>query len=487
MTPAYSFFGREQEWQQLLDFVEQPKAALTFVRGRRRVGKSSLLLKLKQESQDCFYFMGREDASDLETRRDFAELWTGFAEDGLLREISDSRLSWRRIFQEISALLRKRQKTIIVIDEIQWLSSNGSGFISLIKEFWLEWKTISQVKIIICGSSNKFFTQYVEGSEKVLRGLKTNASIWVPEFTLSEVRRYYLKTWHIQEVCLAYMMLGGVPYYLETLDPELGFVHAVNNALFTRDSIFLEEIDEVLNLEFNRQGVRTARLIMQAVGMTGSTASSIVAKTKLPEGTVYEALEKLITYGLLVIKNNKARQAQGNQRGAVYVIKDFYLNTYFSLIDPIKELIKSNKDQLLLSTKILQSKSGYYIPNFSGRAFELLVERLLEFRNPLGNLHKLLLLKSPQYEISSYSASEQQIDLIVEAPEDRLARIIECKWSADGQAVGELIKQAQKKSYPSPERYKIKHFLLAGWDVTPKQKEKAKEARVKLVGIGELL
>ena len=59
------FFGREHELLELREFLDQPRSGLTFVRGRRRVGKTWLLknfIRKLARHQDVFpfYYMGSQ-------------------------------------------------------------------------------------------------------------------------------------------------------------------------------------------------------------------------------------------------------------------------------------------------------------------------------------------------------------------------------------------------------------------------------------------
>lgn len=60
-TRTLVFHGRTCELERLSGFLRAPGSGFTFLRGRRRIGKSELLKKVRQGEARTFYFMGRDD------------------------------------------------------------------------------------------------------------------------------------------------------------------------------------------------------------------------------------------------------------------------------------------------------------------------------------------------------------------------------------------------------------------------------------------
>lgn len=484
-----AFWGRREQLQEIQHFVDKPGAGFTFLRGRRRVGKSSVLQKVKREKKNCFYFMGAEDANDLNTRKNFADEWAKFSGENTLRELATPFLTWQRIFSAVTEYARRQpRKLILLIDEIQWLVKKGSGFIGKLKEAWLDWEQTDRVKILVCGSSNRFFLQSTQRGEQILRGIKTQASIWVPPFSLREVRKYFFPKWTLEEVCLASMMLGGIPYYLDALDKNKGFVSAMNDALFTRDTFFLEEIDEILGLEFNKRGMTSVKKILAVLGPHGATQTKVCKATGLSESAVSMIVEKLVDYGLLVEKNPFRATTKQNRAGSLYQMTDFFLNSYFQLLLPREKQIRTNARDLLFPKECLYSNAGFYIPNFTGKAFEALVQNILEnYQDRSAPLFRILDLRDANYEVGSYWDQATQVDIIVEHKKDRISRVIECKWLSQAPTdLNAFIEEVLRKQYQPPKGYRKKHFLVLSQDVTKRAQKKAEEKGVTLVGLKAL-
>lgn len=483
------FYGRHDELQYLKDCVSTHKSELMYVRGRRRVGKSSLLQYFEKRAKNCFYFSGTIDSSDEKLRQDFAQSWDQFTQEFSLSELKKSVLTWGRIFKEITKRASSGNDPIILIfDEIQWIAKAGSGFIGKIKETWLQWEQTGNIKVILCGSSSKFFDTYVGGAEKALRGLSTYATLWVKPFSLSEVQKYYLKDWSMEEICLTYMMLGGIPYYLERLDPDLGFIHAVNEAVFTSKGIFLEEMDEILKLEFNVGGKKNVHKVLGSLGQEGKAQKLIVEQTGLSQSTVSGILEKLVDYQIIFEKYPVNTPPQKHQAGIRYYMEDFFMNFYFQVLNPLRNKIQKNTSALLFPCEALRSKKSFYIETFSGRAFELLVRTILENRSLKENIFKKLLLKDPDYSVATYWDENTQIDLVVEHEQDRVTRVIECKWT--GQSAGrnhkKWVTQVKAKKYPLKEKRTRRNYLVISEKPSASFKTWAKKNRVGIIQLEDL-
>jgi uncharacterized protein len=478
-------FKRKRELKYLHGFVSEKKSGLMYVRGRRRIGKSWLLTTFQKEIGHCFLFSGSGDSDTKSTIHHFAAEWHRFSNSEDLTRLRSPFLNWKVIFDDISRHIQTTNEMLtLIFDEVQWIAKEKSGFCGKLKEAWVTWQKSGKVKVIICGSSNRFFSRKTGGQEKILRGLQTTASLSVEPLSLREIRTLCCVGWKPTEVCLLYMMIGGIPYYLEQIDSSKGFIHAINDAIFINRSIFIEEIDELLNLDFNQSGKKTVKKVLSCLGQDGATQEKIIRATGLPSSTVSDILEKLKEYNILFEKFPAHTNPQRNGAGIRYHTKDFFLNFYFQVIHKMKTKIKRNEKGLLFPYEVLQSQTKFYIPNFSGKAFELLVRHVLETSKDFSEtIFAKLLLRNSDYEILCYWNKQTEIDLIVEHRKDRLSRIIECKWgSPDTSWINELL----GKIYNPPEHYHKKYVLISSETLTKPFMVKAKALDITLVSIEDL-
>ena len=101
-----------------------------------------------------------------------AGLWDEYAGRKNLSLVRQRDLNWEILFENITDYARQRRDRLVllVFDEIHWIAKRNSGFVSKIKKAWLFWEKVGNIKLIICGSSSRFFDDKVSRASSVLRG-----------------------------------------------------------------------------------------------------------------------------------------------------------------------------------------------------------------------------------------------------------------------------------------------------------------------------
>ena len=464
-----NFIGRRVELEHLRNICREPVSHLLHLRGRRRIGKTVLLLKIAELEQG-FYFSGIDDESNASCRLRFAKEWDRYAGVTSLGQLREGFLSWESIFQQVGfyAEAHSDRPFVLIFDEIQWLAKKGAGILGQIKRAWeSEWSSLNNFKLIIAGSSSKFFLSHVDNTKGVLFGQRTVADMHLGGFSLTELRDSFFSDYSFtcEQICLIKMMTGGVPYYLNQILRSLvvekgNFFRALNKTFFCSTSIFLDEIDNLFSLEF-KAGVAISNVIsiVRATGQDGATKANIVKKTGLPDSTVNGLVAKLVDYKIL--NETYSFRAKSNSR---YRRFDPFIDFYFQLLEPMREQIMDNsRDGMLFNGDVVATNKGFYIPNFSGKAFELLLFNFFKNKEQVNApIYDSLSLREKRYEVGAYWVDKvTQIDLIVESSEDRESRIIEAKWLNQRVDIStSYVDQLKNKKYCSPDGYKQSRFLL---------------------------
>lgn len=485
------FFGRDAELAQLHEYVNSPHSEFVVVRGRRRIGKSWLLAQFAEEV-NAISFQGDDDSSSSKLLKKFAAEWQRASGDDSLSIIRVTELSWIRAFRAMTNWFRSHPDTkhVIIFDEIQWIAKRKSGFLGQLKEAWVDWEQLGNVKIIICGSSQRFFTSKTASETSVLHRMRTVSDLRVLPFSLAEIRRHYFPDWTEEQICLVFMMTGGVPYYLARIPREANFIRAINKTFFTRKTIFLDEFREVINLEFTRESARTAEKILAALGQDGSTVANIRKKASIAnESTVRTMIDQLLEYEI-VAQKSQAGKRKGNRRGHKYYIRDPFLNFYFQILRKRAARIRKNI-RTNLFRECIGSKTGFYIENFTGKAFELMTEWVLARRmSPAGRepILKKLSLQDDDFEVRHHWVEgETQVDVIIENEADRESRLLELKWVSSKADVGSgYIEQVREKEYSPPKGWTISYHLLMSSSVSAPMRKKARSQKVQVLGLSDL-
>lgn len=483
-----SFIGRKKELILLKETFDSPRSEFRIIRGRRRVGKTSLLLKAAKKRNDVIFLTGLEDIkTDRKNRDRFTVKLAKFSKDNIL--LSSHGLDWPALFEAVAKIAAMQSNLILIFDEIQWLARHGSGFLSDLKEAWTtKFQPSNKIKIIICGSSNKFFAHKTAGAESVLHRLRTMSDLWVTPMTLDETA-LFCDGWNKKEILLTQMMLGGVPYYLDLIhEPERGFIQCINEIAFTSNTIFFNEIEETLKLDIS--STKRAWQVLAAIGQEGKTMKRIAEESLVPTSTVDELLEKLTSYQIIYKHHPLGEPLKGKDFGVKYSIRDEFVHFFFSVLDKEKRRIENNIKGKMLFSNIL--REGYYIQNFTGKAFELAIRKIIE-KNGSANINKILSIHNIlNYEVGTYwkrkGATGNQIDLIIDSDEDRTARIIEIKWvnhpvKADKD---NAIEQVLGRCFPNHKKRKIRRFVISSSGFTEQARQFAQKHKVGLITLEDL-
>lgn len=449
--------NRTSALRDLQSFLEQKNqtAGFCYLRGRRRVGKSTLLTQFeKAHPGQVFYFMGRLDEKSTQSLKRCAESWDSFTGKTELSRLKSGHLSWDEFFKAVTAFSSILNRPVLLaFDEIQWIAREKSGFLGALKEHWLNLEPMKNIRIVLCGSSNKFFHQMTGGEEKLIRGLKTRADIWLRPLNLSEIKSHYKLKYTDEELLLAYMFFGGIPYYWNQIEPTLFFTQGINRSCFTPSSIFLEEFSEMLSLEFQKNSIKTLSQIFSQFKGTGVTAAQIAEKARLAPSTVGDLLEKLENYSLVSRKTPLFSKPKEIQRGSLYYCRDFYLNFYFRILSKYKTKISRNRESEMLFATLLQTSSNsLYLPDYTGPMFEILLQHILESSEERHEpIFQKLNLEQVTFDVGFHWDKSTQFDLILHNASDRVYRFIECKWTRDAKQILECITSFSRRI----ERYEI--------------------------------
>ena len=170
--------------------------------------------------------------------------------------------------------LKKTKKKVIFIDEAPWMDTPKSGFLTALEYFWNGWASgRPDFFLIICGSSTSWVVNTLLKNKGGLYNRVTRRIRLLP-FTLKETEEYFKeKEFNLgrYRICEAYMIFGGVPYYLSLLGKGLSLPQNVDALCFDDDGSLRNEFQEVYSTLFKNSdkyiGVVTA-LSSKAKGLT---------------------------------------------------------------------------------------------------------------------------------------------------------------------------------------------------------------------------
>ena len=351
------FYNRETELQILEKNQVQSKkqSVMTTLIGRRRTGKTSLLLKSVENSRHLYLYVSKDNEQLL--CRKFQEQ----AVMALGIQIYGQTTSFGELFEQLMRYGIDNHYTLI-IDEFQNFLSINKSIPSSIQDVWDRYKDRSHVNLILCGSIYSMMKKIFENGDEPLYGRRDSNMNLLP-FTIDTLKQIlgdYNPDYTSDDLLCLYMLTGGVAKYVALLmDAGAITKDRMLRCALAADSPFLAEGTELLVSEFGRDyGTYFSILQLIAGGMTlQSEIDSVIGKNT---GAYLNNLHEDYT---LISKNTPILSKPG-VRNIKWQIDDPFLRFWFRFVYPYQGMIESNRTSLLL-----QYVSDNYTL-FTGRTLE---------------------------------------------------------------------------------------------------------------------
>lgn len=327
------FYNREKELATLAKIKEQSlrSAQMTFVVGRRRIGKTSLLVKASENSTFLYFFIAKKNE---------ALLCLEFA-DEIRQKLNIELFGTFRTFRDIFGYLMELSRTTpftLIIDEFQEFNSINASIYSEMQNIWDSKKAESRINLILCGSVYSMMKKIFEHSKEPLFGRATHR-IYLKEFGISTIRtilRDYYPAYRNEDLLALYMFSGGVAKYLELLTEAGAFTFEdILEEILAENSLFLDEGKNVLIDEFGKEYGNYFSIL----SLIASSKTSRVEIESIMGMQVGGFLDRLETdFGL--IKKIRPVFAKPGGRSVKYAINDNFLNFWFRFIYKFRSAVE---------------------------------------------------------------------------------------------------------------------------------------------------
>lgn len=351
------FYDRKQELALLREINVQSynSACFTVMVGRRRIGKTSLLLESMKGEKFLYLFVSRKSEVLL------CEQFQQEIKNSLGLEIFGNVTEFRILFEQLMIYATKTHFTLI-IDEFQEFDNINSSVFSDIQNSWDRYKEQAKINFIACGSIYSMMKKIFENNKEPLFGRLTSKIILKPfnVSTIKEILKDHNPEYTPEDLLAFYLITGGVAKYAALL-MEAGAItfHQMIHYTIRPDSPFLSEGRDLLISEFGRE-YATYFSILQLIASGKTSQSEIDSIIGKNTGAYLANLEK--EYSL--INKNKPMFSKPESRNSRWSLNDNYLMFWFRFIFPNLSMIELGKNDML-EQFILKNYEQY-----SGRILE---------------------------------------------------------------------------------------------------------------------
>lgn len=350
------FFDREKEITILKDIRDKSKesARFTVVTGRRRIGKTSLVLKAYESTPLLYFFVGRKSENILceEYRKEVEKV---------LQIKMGGNPSFAELFEYLMELSKERSFTLF-IDEFQNFERINQSVFSDMQKIWDLYHNQSKINLVVCGSVYTMMNKIFRDKKEPLYN-RQNSFMKVLPFqpsVIKEILKYYSPASTNEDLLALYSFTGGVAKYVELLMQDKAFTHdKMIDHIINDQSVFIGEGRALLIEEFGKE-YDIYFSILSAIASGQTRRGEIETAVGKPVGGYLTRLEN--DYG--IIKGEMPFGAKPLSRNNIYTIQDNFLTFWFRFIfkyeymleiggyDQLKKLIK--RDYTTFSGKMLE-------------------------------------------------------------------------------------------------------------------------------------
>jgi hypothetical protein len=300
-----------------------------------------------------------------------------------------------------------------------WLDTPRSSFIQALEYFWNSWASANpDIMLIVCGSSTSWIINKLIKNRGGLHNRVTR-QIPIEPFTLQECEDFLKHNkimFNRRQIVECYMILGGIPYYLEQLEKQFSLPQNIDNLFFKRGGVLRDEFTKLYASLFQHSD-RYVKIV-EALGKKrkGLTRDEIISASGYTDGgTLSKMLEELEQCSLIRSYNAYEKKT----KDTLFQLIDFYSLFYLNFIKNAKQ-----SDEHFWTNLIDNAKHRAW----SGYAFEqVCMQHTAQIRQKLG-ISGIVTYSAAWRSKKSDPAA--QVDLLIDR-NDGVINLCEMKFAAN--------------------------------------------------------
>ena len=408
------FYGREDILSRLSEFWKRPHASLLVCRGRRRIGKSTLISRFafldgarflsfeglapqpKMTNEDQLAAFGRQLAEQTQGEASTPPNWFE---------------AFRRLAAAIPAVARGGARVVILLDEISWMGKYDPNFPGELKYAWdKRFHDMPDLVFVICGSVSSWIEENILANAGFLG--RISLDLIVPELPLRDCVNFWgtaRERVAPQEILDVLSVTGGVPRYLEEVDPALSADENIKRMCFHPNGYLYKDFNDIFTTVFSANSpLKRAVLARLAVGAQGG-AELAEALGVARNGPFSKVMKELEMAGFVAADSGINPESGRRSREIRYRLRDNYTRFYLKYVEPHASEIKDGRYEFASLENLPEWNA------ILGLQFENLVVNNFRSLLPALHLEGVQIFSAAPFRKARKSADRGvQVDLLVQ-------------------------------------------------------------------------
>lgn len=402
------FYNREKELESLSKIMKSSftdHSRLTVLTGRRRIGKTSLIMRSFEGTPTVYLFVSRGNEALL------CQNFTEIIRMSLNIFVPDGITSFATLFTLLMET-GTRMKYNLVIDEFQEFYYINPVVYSQMQDVWDRYRQKSTVNLVVSGSVYTLMNRIFKDAKEPLFG-RADRIVKLSAFSttiLKEILSDYHPAYTNDDLLALYTFTGGVPKYIELfMENGCYTMESMVDLMLEPDSPFLSEGRNLLIQEIGKKyGNYFSILSLIANGKnTLSEMESIMGDISL-SGQL-----KRLEEDYEVISKKRPIFAKEGTQTVRYEISDLFLRFWFRYFIKYQTLVELQNLEVLADI----IKKDYF--SYSGLTLEIY------FRQQMIENHEFLNIGS--WWQGKDTSDQNEIDIVGIYTDDKRALVAEVK------------------------------------------------------------
>ena len=428
------FVNRKKEMSRLERLIHSSEAGLAVIWGRRRTGKTRLLLEWVNKNKGVYY-VADESASSVQ-RKYFAlaieQAIPGFS----AVEYPD----WTALLTRLARDAQSNNwRGPLVVDELPYLIASSPELPSILQKFIDQEAKKAKLIIALCGSSQRMMQGAILNASAPLYG-RAQEVIKLGPISIGYMKDV-LNFKNFKEIVESYAIWGGIPRYWELAAKDgVSLIENIDDIVLDPLGPLNDEVNRLLLDEY--PSAINLRPILDAIGLGAHRLSEIAARIGQPSTSITRPIQRLIELDLIG-REFPFGVSEYNSKRTLYRIKDHFTRFWFDIVASRRSMFAQT------SPRVRQKYLKTLLPNL----FSITWEELCRIATPLL-AHKW---DGTSYEQAGrfWQGKGPEWDIITRSMENNNIIIGEAKWkqsifSMDG--INKAIEEMKKKGVPPIER-----------------------------------
>ena len=417
-----AIIGRKQEIAELNRRFESGRPEFVAVYGRRRVGKTFLINEVLGDGM-VFHHTGLspyDRRSKVTLKAQLQNFYFSLIRHGM--ENIEQPKSWMEAFFLLETLLERLDngtRQVVFIDELPWMDTPRSAFLTALEAFWNGWGcSRHNLCFVVCGSATSWMLDNLINNKGGLYGRLT-CELKLSPFSLLECEQFF-KSRKINmsryNIIQAYMIFGGIPFYLDCFNPTLSLAQNIDALFFNPKAKLGDEFERLFNSIFDNAS--DCMKIIRFLGKrhAGYSREDIARNTGInPNGDFTKMLKALATSDFI----SKYKPWGSSNREEYYKLSDCFCWFWLHFKEELHIAERDYWQQHLKESEIV---------SWRGIAFEeVCMQHIWQIKVAL----QIAGVSSQESSFIVHSGEESdgmQIDLIIDRADD-VVNVCEMKYS----------------------------------------------------------